>query len=87
MRGEVKPYRFAGCGADMCTTSIVRREISCTFPCVVTLKQGMAMCKQETLRRECPAPVCNATPWVLNIKTHLAGCHPTVALNTVDLTE
>ena len=32
-------------------------------------------------------PGCRATPLVLNIKIHLARCHPTVAPNTVDLTE
>ena len=42
---------------------------------------------QENMPRECPIPACSATPWVLNIKTHLARCHPTVAPNTVDLTE
>ena len=30
---------------------------------------------------------CSATLWVLNMKTHLARCHPTVAPNTVAFTE
>ena len=51
------------------------------------LKLAMAMRKHENMPRECPIPGCSATPWVLNIKTHLARCHPTVATNTVALTE
>ena len=54
---------------------------------MVPLKHSVAMRKQENMPRECPIPGCSATPWVLNIKTHLARCHPTVAPNTVDLTE
>ena len=45
------------------------------------------MRKQENMHRECPILGCSATLWVLNIKTHLARCHPTVPLNTVDLIE
>ena len=54
---------------------------------LVTLKAAMAMRKQENMPRECPIPRCSATTWVLNIKTHLARCHPTVPPNTLDLTE
>ena len=54
---------------------------------MVPLKHTVAMRKQENMPRECPIPGCSATFWVLNIKTHLAPCHPTVAPNTIDLTE
>ena len=54
---------------------------------MVPLKHAMAMRKQEIMPRECPIPGCSATLWALNIKTHLARCHPIVAPNTVDLTE
>ena len=63
------------------------QEISSTCPCVVPLKHVVAMRRQENMPRECPIPRCNATPWVLNIKTHLARCHSTVAPNTVDISE
>ena len=63
------------------------KKITSTCPCVVPLKHAVAMRKQENMPRECPIPACSATPWDLNIKTHLARCHPTVAPNTVDLTE
>ena len=67
--------------------SIVCKKISNTCPRVVTLKPAMATHKQENMPRECLIPGCDATTWVLNIKTHLARCHPTVAPNTIDLTE
>ena len=87
MRGETGPCVF--CGRTTCTrtTSIVRKKISSTCPCVVPMKLAVAMRKQENIPRECPIPGCSGTPWVLNIKTHLARCHPTVAPNTVGLTE
>ena len=66
---------------------VVRKKISSPCPCVVPLKHAVAMRKQENMPRECPIPGCSATPWVLNIKTHLARCHPSVAPNIVDLTE
>ena len=87
MRGEAGPCGFYVCTTGTCTTSIVRKQISSTCPCVAPLKHVVAMRKQENMPRECPIPGCSATPWVLNIKTHLARCHPTVAPNTVDLTE
>ena len=87
MRGEAEPCGCCGCSTCTCTRSIVRKKISGTCPCVVTSKHAMAMHKQENMPRKCPIPGCSATPWVLNIKTHLARCHPTVAANTVDLTE
>ena len=62
------------------------KKISSTCWCVVTLKQAVAMRKQENMPRECPILGCSAGPWVLNIKTHLARCHPTMAPHTVDLT-
>ena len=65
----------------------MRKRISSTCPFVVTLKPAVAMRKQENMPRECPIPGCSATPWVSNIKTHLARCHPTVPANTFDLTE
>ena len=87
MRGEAEPCGFCGRTTGMCTTSIVRKKISSTGPCVAPLKLAMAMRKQENMPREFPIPGCSATRWVLNIKTHLARCHPTMAPNTVDLTE
>ena len=78
---------FVDATTGRCTTSIVGKKITSTCPCVVPLKLAMAMRKQENMPRECPIPGCSATPWVLNIKTHLARCHPTVPPNTVDLTE
>ena len=87
MRGEAEPCGFCGRTTGTCTTSIVRKKISSTCPCVVPLKHAVAMRKQENMPRECPIPGCSATPCVLNIKIHLARCHPTVAPNTVDLTE
>ena len=88
MRSEAKPCGLRGRTRGACTTSIVRKKSSSTCPCVVPLKLAAAMHKQENMPRECPIPWCSATPWVLNIKTHLARCHPTVAPNTVvDLTE
>ena len=87
MRGEAKPCGFCGRSTSTCTTSIVRRKISSTCPCVVPLKHAVATRKQGNMPHECPIPGCSATPWVLNIKTNLARCHPTVAPNTVDLTE
>ena len=87
MRGEAEPCGFFGRTTSLCTTSIVRKNISSTCPCVVPLQLAVAMRKQENMPRECPIPGCSATPWVLNIKTHLARCHPTVAPNTVDLRE
>ena len=65
----------------------MRKKISSTCPCVVPLKLAVAMRKQENMPRVCPIPGCSATPWVLNIKTHLARCNPTVPPNTVALTE
>ena len=65
----------------------MRKKISSTCPCVVTFKQAVAMHKQENMPRECPIHRCSATPWVLNVITHLARSHPTVAPNTVDLIE
>ena len=87
MRGEAEPCDFCGLTTGTCTTSIVRTKISGTCPCVVPLKLTVAMRKQGNMPRECPIPGCTGTPWVLNIKTHLARCHPTVAPNTVDITE
>ena len=87
MRGEAEPCGFCERTTGTCTTSIVRKKISSTCPCVVPLKLTVAMRKQENMPHECPIPGCSGTPWVLNIKTHLARCHPTVAPNTVDLTE
>ena len=87
MRGEAEPCGFCRHTTGTCTTSIVRKKISSTCPCVVPLKLALAMRKQENMPRESPIPRCSATPWVLNIKTHLARCHPTVPPNTVDLTE
>ena len=87
MHGEAEPCGCCGCTTGTCATSIVRKKISSTCLCVVPLKHIVAMCQQENMPRECPIPGCSATPWVLNIKTHLARCHPTVAPNTVDLTE
>ena len=87
MHGEAEPCRFCVRSIGTCTTSIVCKKSSSTCPCVVPLKHAMAMRKQESVPRECLIPGCSATPWVLNIKTHLARCHPTVAPNTVDLTE
>ena len=87
MRGEAGPCVFCGRTTGRCTTTIVRKKINSTCPCVVPLKLAVAMRKQENLPRECPIPGCSCTPWVLNVKTHLARCHPTVAPNTVDLTE
>ena len=92
--GGAEPCGFCGRTTGTCTTSIVLKKISSTCSCVVPLKHAVAMRKQRTQRtnkenmpRECPIPGCSATPWVLNIKTHVARCHPTVAPNTVDLTE
>ena len=87
MRGEAEPCGFCGRTKGMCTTSIVRKKSRNTCPCVVPLKLAMAMHKQENMPRESPIPGCSATSWVLNIKNHLAWCHPTVAPNTVDLME
>ena len=87
MRGEAKPCGFCGRSTGTCTTSIVHKKISSTYPCVVPLKHVVAMRKQENMPRECPIPGCSATLWVLDIKTHLARCHPAVAPNTIDLTE
>ena len=66
---------------------LVRKKMSSTCPFVVALKPAVAMQKQENMPRECPILGCSATPWVLNIKTHLARCHPTVPPNTLDLTK
>ena len=87
MRVEAEPCGFCGRTTGTCTTSIVRKKISSTCLCVVPLKHTVAMRNQENMPRECPIPRYGATPWVLNIKTHLARCHPTVAPNTIDLTE
>ena len=85
--GEAQPCGCCGRTIGTCTTSIVRKKISSTCPCVVPLKHSVALSKQENMPRECPILRCSATPWVLNIKIHLARCHSTVAPNTVDLTE
>ena len=87
MRAEAEPCGFCGRSTGTCATSIVRKKISSTYPCVVTLKPAAAMRKQENMPRECPILGCSVTPWVLNIKTHLAPCHPTVAPNTLDWIE
>ena len=87
MRGEAEPCGICGRTTGTCPTSMVRKKISSTGPCVAPLKLARAMRKQDIMLRECPIPKCSATPWVLNIKTHLPHCHPTVAPNTVDLTE
>ena len=87
IRGEAERCGSCGCTTSTCTTSIVRKKIRSTCPCVIPLKLAMAMRKQENMPRECPIPGCSGTPWVLNIKTHLAWCHPTVAPNTIDWTE
>ena len=54
MRGEAEPCGLCGCSTGMCTTSIVRKKISSTCPCVDTLKHAVAMHKQENMPRECP---------------------------------
>ena len=87
MCGEAEPCGFCGHTICTCTTSIVRKKISTRCPCVVPFKLAVAMRKQEKSPPECPIPGCSATSWVLNIKTPLARCHPTVAPNTFDLTE
>ena len=87
MRVQAEPCGFCGRSTGTCTTSIVRKTISSTCPCVVTLKLAMAMRKQENMPHECPIRGCSATPWILNIETHSARCHPTVPPNTFDLTE
>ena len=45
MRGEAEPCSFCGCSTGTCTTSILRKKINSTCPCVVTLKQAVAMRK------------------------------------------
>ena len=87
MRAEAEPCGFSGHNTGTCTTTVVRKKINSTCPCVVPLKHAVAMRKQENMPCECLVPGCSATPPVLNIKAHLARCHPTVAPNTVDLTE
>ena len=79
MRGEAEPCGFCGGSTGTCTTSIVRKKISSTCPFVVMLKPIVAMRKQENMPRKCSIP---AILWVLNIKTHLARCHPTVPPNS-----
>ena len=86
VRGEAERRGFCGRSIGTCTASIAHKKISSTCPCAVTLKHAVAMSKQGNIARECPIRGCSATPWVLNIKTHLARCH-IVAPNTVDLTE
>ena len=87
LRGEAEPCGFYGRTTGTCTISIVRKKIGSTCPFVVPLKLVVAMRKQENMPRECPTRGCTANPWVLNIKTHLARYHPTIAPNTVDMTE
>ena len=87
MRGEAEPCVFCGRSTGMCTPSIVQKKISSTCPFVVVPKPAVAMRKQENMPRECPNPGCSATPWVLNIKNHLAQCTPLFTPNTLDLTE
>ena len=65
MRGEAEPCGFCGCSTGTCTMSVVHKKISSMCPCVVTLKQAMAMHKEENMPRECPILGCTATPWVL----------------------
>ena len=72
--------------ASTCTTSIVRKKITSIFPCEVTLKPAVAMGKQENMPCECPIAGCSANPWVLNIKTLLVQCRPTVPPNALGLT-
>ena len=72
MHGEAEPCGFCGRTTGTITTSIVRKKISSACPCVVPVKHAVAMRKQKNMPRECPIPGCSATPWVLNIKTHLA---------------
>ena len=43
MCGEAEPGDFDGHSTGTCTTSIVRKKIISTCPCVVTLKQAVAM--------------------------------------------
>ena len=62
MRGEAEPCGFCGRITGTCTTSIVRKKISSTCPCVVPLKHAVAMRKQENMPRECPISGCSATP-------------------------
>ena len=35
---------------------------------------------------DCAISGCSATPFVFNVKTHLARCHPSLSPNTVDVT-
>ena len=63
----------------------MRNKISSRCLFAITLKQALAMHKQENMPRECPLPGCRAAPWFLNMKTHFARCHPTVPPNTLNL--
>ena len=86
MRGEAEALWFRWVH-NMHVYQVCAPENSSTCPCVAPLKAAVAMRKQEKMPPECPIPGCSATLWFLNIKTPLARCHPTVAPNTVDLTE
>ena len=61
MRVEAERCGLRGHTISTCTTSIVRKEISTTCPCVVPLKLAVAMHKQESMPRECSIPGCSAT--------------------------
>ena len=62
MSGEAEPCGSCGRSTGTCTMSIVRKKISSTCSCVVTLKQAVAVRKQENIPCECPIPGCSATP-------------------------
>ena len=71
MRGAAEACGFCGHTTGMCTTSIVRKKINSTGPCLVPLKLAVAMHKPDNMPRECLIPRCSATLWVLDHQNSL----------------
>ena len=63
----------------------MRKTVHSACPFAFALKLGKPPPKKENVPRACPVPLCTAALWLLNIKQHLARCHATLQLDSIDL--
>ena len=83
--GDAEPCGFCGSSNGSCVTIVVHKTMHSTYPFAFAFKLGKAQKNKENVPRACPVPLCAAAHWVLNIKQHLARCHATVPLDSIDL--
>ena len=70
-----------------CVTTVVGKSVKSSCPYAFTFKLAVAKSKKENVLRECPVPLCTALPWAVNMKSHMARCHPNIGLDTIDCSE